>query len=89
MLPELVPPIDRQYIFRFFTGQKAVNRGDEHAFLEWFPLLCEIGRRCPDEIGAALERGGVMATSQSKVIDNAIIGFMQRQDGERHGTSRD
>ena len=86
-LPELVPPIDRQYTFRFFTGQKAVNHGDEKAFLEWFPLLCEIGRRCPGEIRAALERGGVMATSQSKVIDNAIIGFMQRQDGERRGTS--
>lgn len=89
VLPELVPPIDRQYTFRFFTGQKAVNRGDENAFLEWFPLLCEIGRHCHGEIGAALARGGVMATSQSKVIDNAIIGFMQRQDGERRGTSRD
>lgn len=82
VLPELVPPIDRQYTFRFFTGQKAVNRGDELAFLEWFPMLCEIGRRCADEIAAALEQRGVMATSQSKVIDNAIIGFMQRQDGE-------
>jgi DNA-binding MarR family transcriptional regulator len=87
VLPELVPPIDSQYTFRFFTGQKVVNRGDEHAFLEWFPLLCEIGRRCADEIAAALERGGVMATSQSKVIDNAIIGFMQRQDGGRDGAA--
>lgn len=81
VLPELVPPIDRQYTFRFFTGQKAVNHGDERAFLEWFPLLCEIGRRCSGQIGAALERGGVMATIQSKVIDNAIIGFMQLQAG--------
>ncbi len=30
-----------------------------------------------------------MATSQSKVIDNAIIGFMQGQDGERRAISRD
>ena len=80
VLPNLVPPIDRQYTFRFFTGQKAVNRGDERAFLDWFPLLCEIGRRCRAEIEATLERGGVMATSRSKVIDNAIVGFMQRTD---------
>lgn len=87
VLPELVPPIDRQYTFRFFTGQKAVNHGDERAFLDWFPLLCEIGRRCVGEIDAALECGGVMATSRSKVIDNAIIGFMQRQDGGRSVSS--
>ena len=80
VLPDLVPPIDRQYTFRFFTGQNAVNHGDERAFLEWFPLPCEIGTRCKGEIEAALERGGVMATSRSKVIDNAIIGFMQRAD---------
>ncbi len=83
VLPDLVPPLDRQYTFRFFTGQKAVTHGDEQAFLDWFPLLCEIGRRCAGEIDAALERGGVMATSQSKVIDNAIIGFMQRHDAGR------
>jgi hypothetical protein len=42
-LPALVPPIDRQYTFRFFTGQKAVTAGDEQAFLDWFPSLAEIG----------------------------------------------
>jgi hypothetical protein len=83
VLPELVPPIDRQYTFRFFTGQKAVSRGDRQAFLDWFPLLCEIGRRCSGPIAATLERGGAMATSRSKVIDNAIIGFMQRKDARR------
>jgi hypothetical protein len=27
LLPDLVPPIDRQYTFQFFTGQMAVTRG--------------------------------------------------------------
>ncbi len=77
VLPDLVPPIDRQYTFQFFTGQKAVNSGDERAFLEWFPYLAEIGRRTRGEINEALDRGGFMATSPAKIIDNAIIGFMQ------------
>jgi hypothetical protein len=77
VLPDLVPPIDRQYTFQFFTGQKAVNSGDERAFLAWFPYLAEIGRRARAEIDEALHRGGFMATGPAKVIDNAIIGFMQ------------
>ena len=29
VLPDLIPPIDRQYSFRFFTGQKMVPSGDK------------------------------------------------------------
>ncbi len=81
VLPDLVPPIDRQYTFQFFTGQKAVNSGDERAFLEWFPYLAEIGARASAQIQEALDRGGFMATGAAKIVDNAIIGFMQG-DGE-------
>ena len=81
VLPNLVPPIDRQYTFQFFTGQKAVTTGDERAFLEWFPYFAEIGKRAADEINGAVARGGFMATGPAKVIDNAIIGFMQDDEG--------
>ena len=77
VLPDLVPPIDRQYTFRFFTGQKAVQGGDQRAFLAWFPYFVEIATRCRFPIENALGRRGFMATSATKVIDNAIIGFMQ------------
>jgi hypothetical protein len=77
VLPDLVPPIDRQYTFRFFTGQKAVTGGDERAFGEWFPYFVEIASRGRVPIEEALARQGFMATSVTKVIDNAIIGFMQ------------
>jgi hypothetical protein len=80
VLPGLVPPIDRQYTFRFFTGQKQTPSGDQRAFLEWFPYLAEIGRRCRGAIEIAMNRGGPMASGPAKVIDNAIIGFMQAQD---------
>lgn len=78
MLPDLVPPIDRQYTFQFFMGQKSVHRGDASAFREWFPYFCLIGRSCRAEIEHILQRGGFMATSRAKIIDNAIIGFIQK-----------
>ena len=79
LLPDLLPPIDRQYTFTFFLAQKQVSFGERQAFLEWFPLFSEIGRRCRPEIEAAIERGEAMATGEAKVIDNAIIGFMRAQ----------
>ena len=78
LLPDLVPPIDRQYTFSFFTGQKAVP-DDRMAFLGWFPLLAEIGTRCREPIQDAISRGGFMATGHAKVIDNAIMGFIQQR----------
>jgi hypothetical protein len=83
VLPDLIPPIDRQYTFRFFTGQKQIPAGQQRAFLEWFPYLAEIGRRCRGAIETAINRGGPMASGPAKVIDNAIIGFMQAQDTTR------
>jgi hypothetical protein len=81
LLPDLVPPIDRQYTFTFFTGQKMVP-SDRAAFLDWFPRLADIGAHCREPIQDAIARGGFMATGEAKVIDNAVMGFMQqRQPG--------
>jgi hypothetical protein len=82
VLPDLIPPIDRQYTFRFFTGQKAVYGGDQHAFLTWFPYLAEVGRRCRAAIQATTLSGGSMSAGHAKVIDNAIIGFMITRDDQ-------
>lgn len=78
ILPDLIPPIDRQYTFSFFTGQKMVP-SDHAAFLDWFPQFATIGRRCQEPIRDTISRGGFMATGEAKVIDNAIMGFMQQQ----------
>lgn len=77
LLPDLIPPIDRQYTFSFFTGQKSVAYGDRQAFLTWLPTFADIGRECAKEVHEAIRRGGFMATGEAKVIDNAIMGFMQ------------
>jgi hypothetical protein len=89
LLPDLIPPIDRQYTFRFFTGQKAVHAGDRQAFLEWFPYLAEIGRRCRDPIDTAMREDTPMNAGRAKVIDNAIIGFMITQGRTRIATAQD
>lgn len=82
VLPDLLPPIDRQYTFRFFTGQKNIAHiGGRTAFMEWFPLICEVADTCRTHIQEALRRGGFMATGEAKIVDNAIIGFMQIHGG--------
>jgi hypothetical protein len=86
VLPDLIPPIDRQYTLRFFTGHTALATGDEKAFFAVFPDLVEIAERSHEAIGRALSRGGAMATGPTKVIDNAIIGFMRARNGEPGST---
>jgi hypothetical protein len=78
LLPDLIPPIDRRYTFSFFTGRTMVA-SDKAAFLDWFPQLAMIGAQCQEPIRDAINRGGFMATGEAKIIDNAIMGFMQRQ----------
>lgn len=87
VLPDLVPPIDRQYTVRFFTGGTALPAGDQRAFTRMFPDLAAIAERSRGAIDRALQRGGVMATGPTKLIDNAIIGFMQARDVARPGTA--
>jgi hypothetical protein len=82
LLPDLVPPIDRQYTFNFFTGQKLVP-SDRAAFHDWFPRLANIGKYCQEPILDAIARKGFMATGEAKVIDNAIMGFMQLSTGTK------
>jgi hypothetical protein len=86
LLPDLIPPIDRQYTFAFFTGQKMVA-SDKAAFLDWFPKLADIGARCQEQIRHTISGGGFMATGEAKVIDNAIIGFMQAHRAQREPPS--
>ena len=76
LLPELLPPIDGQYTGKFFHYH---NYSDplqaEKAFKLMFPYFAQIARRVYPwrDVGTA-----DWATSQSKVIDNAIIGYCNR-----------
>jgi len=73
LLPDLIPPIDRQYTLRFFYNNTSLNRGDEIAFREMYPRFHQIAVSCESKIESRLGRG--MNTSITKVIDNAIVGY--------------
>jgi hypothetical protein len=81
VLPDLVPPIDRNYTLNFFLGRPYIRRGrDADYFKALFPLFREIAVSCQDAIQARIVDPPVgMNTSVTKVIDNAILGFMPLQ----------
>jgi hypothetical protein len=78
LLPGLVPPIDRNYTLKFFTGRPYIYRGrDAEYFKAIYPLFHQIAVQCADEIHGFIARPYEgMNTSVTKVIDNAILGFM-------------
>lgn len=73
LISSLMPPIDREYTLRFFYNHKTLNQGDERAFREMFPYFHQIAVARREQIIPRIGRG--MNTSETKVIDNAIVGF--------------
>ena len=79
ILPELVPPIDRRYIIQFFYGRGGTypgmpTGGDRRVFKEMYQIFHYIGQNNKEEIEGFKGQG--FHTSSTKVIDNAIIGFV-------------
>jgi hypothetical protein len=81
LLPGLIPPIDRNYTLKFFVGRPYIYRGrDADYFRALYPLFQEIAVGCSGEIHRFIAKpSGGMNTSVTKVIDNAILGFMPTQ----------
>lgn len=84
LLPGVVPPIDRNYTLMFFVGRPYIYRGrDGDYFRAIFPLFHEIAIKCREDIEQRIRvpwQG--MNTGVTKVIDNAILGFMPLQGNE-------
>jgi len=77
LLPNLIPPIDRQYTLLFFynsTGPPHI----ENCFSEIYPKFVEIALSCTDNIFKRVGKG--FHTSDTKVIDNAIIGYVLKKN---------
>lgn len=72
LLPELVPPIDREHIGRFFGWQPVRMQDHRQPFMDMFPRFCHIARTVNPSryVGT-----GEWRTSRTKVLDNAILGF--------------
>lgn len=77
LLPNLIPPIDRQYTLLFFynsTGPPYI----ENCFSEIYPKFVEIALSCKDNIVKMVGKG--FHTSETKVIDNAIVGYVLKKN---------
>jgi hypothetical protein len=74
LLPDLIPPVDREYTIRFFHEHKLMNMGDEAAFKEVYPALVDIASRAGDNL--KVNDRSPMNTSPTKILDNAIIGYV-------------
>jgi hypothetical protein len=80
LLPELMPPVDRQYTLMFFFNSTMLPPDtQERTFKTMYPYFHEIALACRDRIFAALDAGrSPWNTSTTKVIDNAVIGYMAK-----------
>jgi hypothetical protein len=74
LLSRLMPPIDRTYTFNFFYCRNMLSIPEEDAFIEMFSRFHIIALNNRDFIAGLVGRG--WNTSETKVIDNAIIGYV-------------
>ena len=92
VLPDLVPPIDRQYTLNFFYGHKTLNLGDEKPFREIFPQFHRIATACSSKIGSFLSpqwnSRTQMNTSTMKIVDNAIVGYVLSHKASSSGLTQ-
>jgi len=87
ILPGLMPPIDRAFTVKFFYGSDVLQTaGDRRVFYAVFPWFHEIGQRQSQLIKSCVGRSKYH-TSESKVIDNAIVGFLKSAANEESGVS--
>lgn len=73
ILPALVPPIDRTYTFNFFYDRTALCITEQSAFREMFARFHQIAVRNSGIIQGIVGSG--WHTSETKVLDNAIVGY--------------
>lgn len=82
ILPNLLPPIDVRYIGRFFSYKSFSANNQEAAFREILERFAEIAKFLDDNDFDWSGHVGrtVMATSTSKLIDNAIVGYVKKHN---------
>jgi len=74
LLPRLLPPIDRTYTFNFFYNRNMLSIPEEVAFAEMFLRFHRVGLANKEKILSLVGSG--WNTSETKVIDNAIVGYV-------------
>jgi len=80
ILPDLIPPMDREYTLNFFYGNKVVSSSDERKkFSEIFLYFWYICKKLELQNEDYLKYPR-FTTSVPKLIDNAIIGYILKEE---------
>jgi hypothetical protein len=79
LLPGLVPPMDREYTFRFFYGRTMLSIDEQTAFAEMFSRCLQVAAAQKPAIVSLID--GARNTGPAKVVDNAIVGYMIAREG--------
>ncbi len=74
ILPDLIPPIDRSYTYNFFYNRTMLSITEKEALSEMYLMMYKIAIDNKNNINRWVGKG--FNTSITKVIDNAIIGFV-------------
>lgn len=77
ILPNLVPPMDRTYTFKFFYDRTVLSIDERPAFLEMYRRFHSLAVEKQAEIAGLLDSG--WNSSITKVLDNAVMGFVLRR----------
>lgn len=78
-LPDLVPPIDRAYTLKFFFHVNTFDQEKEQVcFMAAYPWFRTIAIQCRREVARRLSADSGWDTSITKVIDNAIVGYVRK-----------
>ena len=80
LLPDLVPPIDGTHTLKFFYGHKNISKDESYIFLDCMEKFHQIARSVPGL--AAIPLTG-FNTSIPKIIDNAIMGYIMRDNNKK------
>lgn len=75
LIPHLLPPIDRTYTAQFFVWKNRMQHDPEEMFRDTFPRLAQLARKI--EAPSQKHLGSGFHTSLTKILDNAIVGFIR------------
>jgi hypothetical protein len=77
VLPALVPPIDHTYTYTFLYNRNNLSIAEAQAFPEMYSCFHYIASNNRGQIKASL--GKAWNTSETKTIDNAIVGYVLKE----------
>jgi len=87
ILPDLVPPIDREHTGDFFLWQNQMQYRQREMFTDVFPRLVTLARAIVVRVDTYLGSG--FNTSLPKVVDNAVMGFVVGRDSHKSAIRTD